>query len=309
MPTVNYVICTYSGKYDRKFKRAKRNVDTIDKYLQFNLAILNKFHNNLTQITIMRPKVNPEHTVIPDYYDFSKINISNIKDKIKIIDCENIGVSYGQFITCLNMFRDQFDYHIFIEDDYAASCHNFDQILISNYLAKVKQTSSNVFLCAGIVKNPDKTLQTLEWADESIVVADFSLGILSKLSAKMLFDKFTYKQMMDAHKRLVGKDISHSQILFSWQLKKSDVLIVDYCNKFMSIFYCSGGDVFKLLNYEKKIWRLDNPKLWSHNPILLPPIFLPLQLFFPVVRESLISICQKNTLGDTKSNIDLFRLK
>ena len=41
----------------------------------------------------------------------------NIKTKIKIFECENIGISYGQFFTGINKNID-FDYHIFIEDDY-----------------------------------------------------------------------------------------------------------------------------------------------------------------------------------------------
>ena len=85
----NLVISTYGAKYSIINKK---------NYLQYNLSLLNKINTNITQITIMKPKINKNHETYHDYYNFDNINISNIKDKIKIIECENIGISYGQFL-------------------------------------------------------------------------------------------------------------------------------------------------------------------------------------------------------------------
>ena len=99
----NLVISTYGAKYSIVNKK---------NYLQYNLSLLNKINTNITQITIMKPKINENHEKYHDYYNFDNINISNIKDKIKIIECENIGISYGQFFAGIS--RDtNFDYYIF----------------------------------------------------------------------------------------------------------------------------------------------------------------------------------------------------
>ena len=129
---INLVISTYSGRY---YKFDSKN-DTINKdkenYLKYNLLMLNNVKHNLSQITIMKPKINNDHTEILNYYNFENINISNIKNKIKIYECENYGISYGQFFTAI--FKDiEFDYYIFIEDDYMIFLDNFDSILVNLY--------------------------------------------------------------------------------------------------------------------------------------------------------------------------------
>ena len=100
----NLIICTYAGKYGIMDKK---------NYLKYTLSMLNKINTNITQITIMKPKVNKMHDEYLNFYNFDNIEISNIKHKIKIIECENIGISYGQFFTGISHNMD-FDYHFFI---------------------------------------------------------------------------------------------------------------------------------------------------------------------------------------------------
>ena len=58
---INLIIATYAGKY-YKFDSVNKDVNKDkEKYLKYNLLLINANMNNLDQITIMRPKVNKEH--------------------------------------------------------------------------------------------------------------------------------------------------------------------------------------------------------------------------------------------------------
>jgi hypothetical protein len=127
----NLVICTYGAKY---------GVMNKENYLKLNLTLLNKINTNISQITIMKPKIDIQHFEYPDYYNFENIEISNIKNKIKIIECENIGISYGQFLTAITSEK-EFDYHIFVEDDYIFFKDYFEEYMIN----ELKNT--NEYLC------------------------------------------------------------------------------------------------------------------------------------------------------------------
>ena len=125
---INLVISTYSGRY-YKFE-GKNDTTNLERenYLKYCLLFVNENMSNLSQITIMKPRVNSEHTEIADYYNFDNLKIEKIRDKIKIFPCENIGVSYGQFFTAI-FYDTSFDYYIFIEDDYFPFANNFELAL------------------------------------------------------------------------------------------------------------------------------------------------------------------------------------
>ena len=123
---INLIITTYAGMYHKFYSKDDTSNKDKKQYLKYNLSLINKTANNLTQITIMKPRINSNHAEIPNYYNFDNIDISNIKDKIKIYECQNIGISYGQFLTAI--FKDNdFDYYIFIEDDYFPCIDNFEK--------------------------------------------------------------------------------------------------------------------------------------------------------------------------------------
>ena len=105
---VNLIISTYGAKYNHEDK---------ENYLRLNLLVLNKLNPNITTISIMKPKINNNHIAYKNYYNFDDIDLKNIRHKIDIIECYNIGISYGQFLTAI--YKEQnYDYYIFIEDDY-----------------------------------------------------------------------------------------------------------------------------------------------------------------------------------------------
>jgi len=131
--SVNLIITTYAGKINKFNFNSKK-----DKYLKYNLQILNYLNFDLDQITIMKPSINKEHQEIKDYYDFTNLSIPNIINKIKIIECVNKGISYGQLFNAIHNNRN-FDYHIFIEDDYLF----FNKNSIKSLLNKLKKKKKN----------------------------------------------------------------------------------------------------------------------------------------------------------------------
>lgn len=131
MEKVNYVITTWSGK------RRSPNL----KYLKDHLLNLLSLKHNLSQITIVKP--------IVDGCDMSYYDIGNIVDKfncdVKILEkYDNNGQSYGQFFYAYEKYKNEFDYYIFVEDDYMADIDFFDEILVNEY----KEQNVKGYLCS-----------------------------------------------------------------------------------------------------------------------------------------------------------------
>ena len=144
---INLIIASYGGLPK---KHAGNNLKK--EYLKINLQCLNQIKSNISKITIMKPKIKPEDTLLPNYYDFSSLNLSNIKDKIEVIQCENIGISYGQFFSAmLHSGNEYFDYTFWIEDDYIICADYFEKMLIS--ILHSNENYNNVHICPFIYKN------------------------------------------------------------------------------------------------------------------------------------------------------------
>lgn len=138
MEKINYIIATWAGN-----RRAPNN-----NYLRHHLLKLLSLKHNLAQITIVKPIFNGYNSC---YYE--------VDDLIKKFDCKvvvlerysNEGQSYGQLFFAYETFKDEFDYYIFIEDDYLPNIDNFDSLLKHEYeIQKV-----NGYLCSFAEKTAD----------------------------------------------------------------------------------------------------------------------------------------------------------
>ena len=123
---VNLIISTYAGKYNPEVK---------ENILKTNLKIINSLKSDITKITIMKPKIDKHHEEISGYYDFSNINLDNIKDKIVICECDNVGISYGQFFKAIEN-DNSYDYYIFMEDDYTPFIDYFEKEFMTSLFAR-----------------------------------------------------------------------------------------------------------------------------------------------------------------------------
>jgi len=209
MIKTNYIIATWNGV------RVKP-VDQLyyEDVLKNHLQILLNTKHNLSQITIMRPYNDLEN----GYY-----TIDGYGD-VKIIGCKNEYQSYGQWLKAVEIYLDNFDYFIFIEDDYVPNVDNFDTKLIDIY----KEGS---YLCSTVSGSGDNAHCAI------------SNGIISNNTIRNLITKIKYNQWLDnfssKNLELVFNGTNH-QRAFSRYLAENGITLVDYRNDYMVDYYANG---------------------------------------------------------------------
>ena len=135
---INYVIASWSG---RRRSAAHHN------FLKWHLDNLCKYKHNLDQITVLVPE-NPNMGLLYKLF-IEKLIISYPQLPLVRLHRKNIGLSYGGYNDAFKQFPD-FDYYIFMEDDYCYVKDNFDEILIDLF----NQKPNCGYLC-GYVRNPN----------------------------------------------------------------------------------------------------------------------------------------------------------
>jgi len=295
----NLVITTYAGKYGIMDKK---------NYLKYTLSLLNKINTNITQITIMKPKVNKMHDEYLNFYNFDNIEISNIKHKIKIIECENIGISYGQFFTGISHNMD-FDYHFFIEDDIMIFSDNFELYLI-NELNKLKNDS---YLCTFFFKERKWNLlkecnekesenikqQFIEICRSNNILTQLDtffyepsapFGIISKLSVEKIMNKFNNFETINNIFNINFSGMYMHQLLFAYILFLSGIEINDISENNVNLFYHTGGNV-TMCNFGSELYK------WKEYPYnnekMNIPVFCPIEFFYPYNHDDTICHLKK----------------
>jgi hypothetical protein len=142
---INYVIATYAGVGKRKHK-----YPLVKNVLKEHLSKILFLENNISQITVMKAHCSGKK--IKGYYDIEDI-ISKSSIPIKVIECKNFGYSNGQWLKAYEIYKDTFDYYIFVEDDYCPNINFFDKILIDCY--KI-QFPNNIGLLCSLVEGSKK---------------------------------------------------------------------------------------------------------------------------------------------------------
>lgn len=251
--SVNVVIATYSGRY-RKFNQQPHS-EYKEYYLRYILSSLDKIANNVTQITIVRPKVNPEHEEIPNYYNYDNIGLSErTRSKIKMYDCENRGISFGQFMVAAKHDVNKFDYFILFEDDYVPCKDFFEKLLIDKYTPNTyscmftfnQSYPSNYFNHLGI----DPKMKQLTSTVDSFIVPDATPGILSNECINKIFKAFNDAEY-SVEEFFSNKmpDLHFYQIQFGLMLEIAGVKIVDTVQHFIPVYYYSGTDKIKIFEH------------------------------------------------------------
>lgn len=137
---INYVIATYNGKCKRLHKYPLPK-DVLKEHIK---KVIN-LSSSISQITIMKATSNNFYT---DYYDIENLK-STTNIPIKIIDCENFGYSEGQWLKSYEIYKNEFDYYLFIEDDYCPNMINYEKILINSFKNKFP---NNIGLLCSLVE-------------------------------------------------------------------------------------------------------------------------------------------------------------
>jgi hypothetical protein len=280
---VNLIISTYAGKYNSENK---------ENILKLNLKILNKLNPFIDKISIVKPKVNNNHEEILDYYNFENINLDNIKDKIRIIDYENIGISYGQFFV--GIFNDlSYDYYILIEDDYVIFKNNFEKEFIEEFL----KNENDSLLCSFIYKNKlwdiisyaevigekhdninllKEILNRNNMSNIRCTIPDFSLSILSINTISKIINRYSNLGNIISIFNINFEKIWLHQILFGYILYASNIKIYDIVDSHINIFYHTINRTISLCNFEDYFvsWK---EKIYN-NEKLKSPLFIPIQI-------------------------------
>lgn len=283
---INLIIGTYGGYYGKENKV---------NYLRNNILTLNNITSNITQITIMKPKVDNNHIIYENYYNFNDLNIDNIAHKIVIKECDNIGISYGQLFT--EIFNDSsFDYYVFIEDDYLVFVDYFEEELI-NYYKSINDQSSlicsfiyksniqNSLKYGKIVGETDDLLESLKKSFSKFdidkvesTLPDFSLSFFSKATVQKIKDCYiNISNILEIYSPKLNK-LGIYQVLYGNLLSKAGVNIYDFSNKFMNIFYETSCNELYLCNFDENIkkWKRRNYYLTTKFEL---PLFIPIQMF------------------------------
>jgi hypothetical protein len=270
-------------------------------YLKESLSVLNKIKTSVDRITIMKPKIDENHIPYENYYNFDNIDISNIKDKIQIVECENIGISYGQFLT--GIFNDlSFDFYIFTEDDYLLFNDDFDiylknKVALNSYLCvfyyKDKKWSLNDYLnnCKDEFINLNSyNTEIINKMNDYFFVPDHSCGIISNKTFKKIFDKFSsLDNLIKLFNFNIRDRIWVHQIIFGYLLYLCDITIEDLSSDNLPLFYTTGGCV--KICYKDNIISVENLNEISYY--LDNPIFVPREFFYPYYQDYNITNLKK----------------
>lgn len=303
----NLVISTYGSQYSIVNKK---------NYLKYNLSLLNKIKTNLTQITIMKPKINDNHQPYIDYYNFDNIDISNIKEKIVIIECENIGISYGQFITAIQN-NVEFDYHFFIEDDYIVFTDYFEEYMINelnkldnkSYLCMFYYNSKKWNMCETIkhesqniqsqfIENIMKVVTIDNLINDSFIVPDHACGVISKTSVEKMLVRFNSFENIISIFNINFINLWLHQVLFGYILFLSGIDVCDISTKNVNLFYSTGQGNVLMCNFDINIseWK----KYLYNDEKMDLPIFCPVEFFYPYNQEDNIDHLKKYFINYNK---------
>jgi len=132
----NLVIACYLGQ--RNKKDAQYEQDRYY-YIKKQLASLDELEHNLSQITFVLAGGDCAFT-FPD-------KIGNTR--LSVLQRDNWGYSYASWWHAYLLYKDNFDYYIFLEDDYMFMQNDFDSYLISKFKAE-----GCSYLCSFIRDNP-----------------------------------------------------------------------------------------------------------------------------------------------------------
>jgi hypothetical protein len=239
-PKVNIVVACWGG-----YRREHNPEYDSDRglYVKLQVAHLQKYVHRLAQITFA---VNVDPQTRDDFAAAIASIPSKIqKSKVVVVEKPNYGMSYGLFSYVYGMYKDQFDYYIFIEDDRVFVLDNFDDLLINEY----KVLPNCGYLC-GMVGG-------------DVPHAAITEGIASAKSLGMVWSKFG--KLRHNEKAALGENYfineSEGQVSFSRAFLAVGLNLFDMQYKFVVPYWDS---VKKILIFHRGVSQ--------DRPIILCPV-------------------------------------
>jgi RimJ/RimL family protein N-acetyltransferase len=147
------------------------------------------------------------------YYEVNNL-ISKFNCDVKILEkYDNMGQSYGQFFHAYETYKNEFDYYIFVEDDYMVDIDHFDKILVDEFVNQ----EVDGFLCS--YGGPTPT--------DPIGGASISNGIISTNSMSKIYDIFP-----NPTQKINDREGHMCQINFSKLIWESNLHFKDISKKY-----------------------------------------------------------------------------
>ena len=232
-PSVLYAMASWSG--------SRSDVKFDDTYVESHIQQLKKISNNLTQISIGNPENQSKREEFEEYIK----SLSNVNEvPVVVHDIPNIGRSYGQWSRIYEKYRNQFDYYIFIEDDYQPVLDNFDSVLIDMYESK-----NCGFLC-GLV---------LDETGRYGIKSQKHAGITNGIASSFVLEKIRTHFCCLPHD--MG-EYSNGQIMFSNGFLEAGFSIEEYIEsgKYRSL-YDDHTDKIRIYGPNKNAKDIFSPKI------------------------------------------------
>lgn len=147
---INYVIATYGKSGNRITKYDK--FPNLNEVLKEHLFALLRLKHNLSKITIVKPKIDflneNESFFFDEYYNIKNI-LSKFDIDYQILNTENDGYSYGQWIHAMTEDKGESDYFIFTEDDLIPNLDYFDKYVVNKY---IQNFNNNIGVLTNLVE-------------------------------------------------------------------------------------------------------------------------------------------------------------
>ena len=229
--SINYVIATYNGGNGPSVKGTARGPGRMHKVplpkdvLKIHLKKIIELSTKISQITIMKASSS---NFYPDYYDIGAI-AKTTEIPIKIIECENFGYSGGQWLKAYEIFRNKFDFFLFMEDDYCPNMLNYEDILINAF--KIKFPNGIGLLCSLVEGSSD-------YKSKGGYPIHFEGGIL--INEKTLERLYQCPKWQGNPRKYLDLIDSSIDPHFDWQTQREGYIGGYYQVTFSHIFTLSG---------------------------------------------------------------------
>ncbi len=245
IPRINYVIATWDGRtWNDSGMSGRYIMDQIgkpkaDEILSTHLEYLSKLKHSLAQITIMKPTKH-DKPKYDDYYIKMQQALDECKFSCPVIIVESdfyTLYSYGQWLHAYELYRNQFDYYIFVEDDTVGAIPNFDLILMNFFKTRVPNQLG--YLC---------TKRDYEYRWNIREHMAITTGITNSKTLSLLFQTFgegkdgIYEHLLHQLNKYVGitdhpfSNGNLMQVNFSLLFTKIST-ICDYSDQFLCPFW------------------------------------------------------------------------
>jgi hypothetical protein len=267
-PKINYVIATWDGKdwnntdthMSTRFIFDQIGQPKADMVLALHLEHLSKLKHGLAQITIMKPKAHAQPKYEKYYLNAQKV-IDELKFSCPVVTIESDFYkmySYGQWLHAYELFKDKFDYYIFVEDDTVAAIPQFDTILVSLFQDRIPNglgylCTKTLFLSDEYYKRWDSRLTTIDHAA-------ISTGITNSKTLALIFE--TYNDVfnrlltqLDEHVGITNHPFKHghlTQVNFSLLFTHNNLTsICDYSDKYSCPFWMRESITYRRHTYKQ----------------------------------------------------------